>query len=286
LTRLLSRDASTDHAPDEGDAKPTRWQLELLDQLRGKVDVDLTADATLPLIGQRRATHHFRIPISNGTLNFRRLEKSLSALEDAVLDFAVREGKLVLEKDIPLVPFDRKTLVAWTLDAAERKLADKQMVRLRRLLRFELPRRNEPVEAEPSSVELRELLFDNIEMLLDLGGPARLELPSGGSLRAGSHKEAAIESLRVRGAVRYQTKVGAAEHTTLQLESKRLNFGLDEINIGAHALSSSEVQVAAIAPSKLSFSGARPGSLSTVLRDTLVRGFRFGRRVGDERASK
>lgn len=104
----------------------------ILDRLGGHVKVDLGLDLTVPVIGRRRATHKFRIPIDGGTINYRQLEDNLSALEDSLLDFSVRDEGLVLEVGIPLLPTrgKGKPIVTWVLDAADFALANEQRVRL------------------------------------------------------------------------------------------------------------------------------------------------------------
>src|SRR5690606_38543108 len=109
--------------------------LGFLDRLRGRIHLDVVTDIRLPIIRTRRATHTVRLEVRDGMIEYKRLEKGLAPLEDAVLDFAIRKGRLVLEKDIPLIPFDRRTLVSWPLEEDERRLADGGWVRLARLAR-------------------------------------------------------------------------------------------------------------------------------------------------------
>jgi hypothetical protein len=54
--------------------------LRLLDLISGKLEIDAAVDASVPIIGRRKATHAFRVPIDRGTFDFKRLERGLSAL--------------------------------------------------------------------------------------------------------------------------------------------------------------------------------------------------------------
>ena len=74
--------------------------------------------------------HKLRVPVEHGVINFHELERDLSFLEDAVLDFEWKGDRLILEKDIPLVPFDNETLVSWRLDDEGQALADAERLRL------------------------------------------------------------------------------------------------------------------------------------------------------------
>ncbi len=111
--------------------------LEVLDRSSGHFDVDLGLDLAVPVIGRRRATHEFRIPIDAGTIDYRQLESNLSTLEDQLLDFSVRDEGLVLEVGVPLIPTRGlgKPIVTWPLGDADRALAQQQRVRLSVLAR-------------------------------------------------------------------------------------------------------------------------------------------------------
>lgn len=128
-------DASKSSAPSTGSVVDRL--LGVLDRLTGHVNVDLGLDLTVPVIGRRRATHHFRIPIDAGTIDYRRLEDNLSRLEDSLLDFSVRDEGLVLEVGIPFLPTrgKGKPIVTWSLDDADLALAHQQRVRLSILAR-------------------------------------------------------------------------------------------------------------------------------------------------------
>jgi hypothetical protein len=120
-----------------GSAAILQWLLPVLDRLTGHVNVDLGLDLTVPVIGRRRATHHFRVPIHAGTINYRRLEDNLSTLEDALLDFSARDEGLVLEVGIPLLPTrgKGKPIVTWPLEGEELEQARQDLVRLSVLAR-------------------------------------------------------------------------------------------------------------------------------------------------------
>lgn len=234
--------------------------LTLLDRLDGRLDVDLTADTTLPLIGRRKATHHFRIPITGGTIDFKGVESNLSTLEDAVLDFVVKGGQLRLVKDIPLVPFDEKTLVYWDLDADEVELGKRNRVRLRRLAHYRLPEPDEPKSSSgKSALVIRAIHFDGIAVELSLAGPAALAL-LGGTLRLGSIEQPAIDDLSINGDVRYDAR--GAQSTTLALESSGWQLGIDGLAIGERRLHVASVKIAKLSDVVLAFEGVRPGALS------------------------
>lgn len=251
---------------DDGPALDWTW----LDQLNGKVDVDLMADTTVPLIGRRRATHHFRIPIAEGTIDFKALERNLSTLEDAVLDFAIRDGKLVFERDLPLVPWNQKTLVFWDLAPEELLMAKRNRVRLRRLRELQVPEpKSAPDPSKKPSVEVRSLHFDNVAIDLTLRGPTSVPL-AGGRFHLGDEDAHALSALRLRGDVRYDA-AGAPDRTTLVIDAEGLVCGVDGMSFGAVTLAARAIAVASLEQASLTFEGVVPRALEGALRAVELR---------------
>jgi len=272
-----------DDAPElhDGQKPPRDWSA--LDKLKGQIDVDLTADATVPLLGRRKATHRFRIPVANGTINFKELEHCLAPLEDAVLDFAVRNDKLVFERDLPLVPFEGKTLVYWDLPPQELLLARRKRVRIGRLLQWKLPvdraprdgRREAKKTSSKKSVELRSLHFDDLRVRLDLAGGAVLPL-AGGSVAMGTATHPGFTSLELDGALRHDV-AGVIQPTELSLGLSALKLALTAIRLGAKQLSVDAVELDRLTRANLSLEGFRPGELSLSLAGLRVRGLGLSR---------
>jgi hypothetical protein len=123
---------ANDAEPPPSHAREPIVDVRVLDFLSGNVDVDALVDVSVPILGRRRATHAFRIPIEHGTIDFRELEADLATLEDAVLDFAVRDGALVLERKNPLLPVrgHGKPIVVWNIESTDLELAERNRVRL------------------------------------------------------------------------------------------------------------------------------------------------------------
>jgi hypothetical protein len=276
LARLLARPSPA--AASAVTAPRALPDLGLLDQLNGKLDVDVTADTTIPLIGRRRATHHFRVAIDGGAIDFKRLEKNLAALEDSVLDFVVKDDELRLVKDIPLVPWDTKTLVFWPLAEDERELARKNRVRLRRLAHYRLPPGSAPKRpsAKPG-LEVRSLCFDNIDLDVKLRGPASLAL-AGVALRLGDERHAAIGRLRVSGSVQHHAR-GKPVPTTLRIDAENLHASLSGVELpGGATLTLGALALGAIDGATVTFADVKPSALRLVLRDTVLRGLSHARR--------
>ena len=264
--------------PIDEPARPERklFDMRALDQLNGKLDVDLTLDLTVPVLGRRKATHHFRVPIDHGTINYRELERDLSALEDAVIDIAVRGTILVLERRVPLIPGTNKPILLWPLNDVELGLAKKRLVRLRNLPNFDIP----PEIAKPSgpggtgasgpsSVALRRLDFDNISIALSAPSPESRDRAEPPPSLDGAVVRPIIGNLSVKGDVRHDPRVALAP-TALVLQAEALSAGLVELPVGKATLSATRIEIGAIENATLSFEGPSPRTLVATIRDLVL----------------
>lgn len=232
----------------EGAPNHVPIDLRVLDRLNGRVDVDLTLDATVPFIGRRKATHHFRVPVSDGTINYLSLERDLSALEDAVIDFAIRDDALVLERNVPLLPGASKPILVWDLSDVELALAQEKLVRLRTLPGF-----HQTPRPEESSFALRSVALDNIDIELSAQAPPNAE-PLSGSVTG-----AALAALTATGRV-YHDSEGPTETTAVSLEGSGLSLSLSGLPLGK-LIAAAQLSLETLAEGQLTFSGAIPREL-------------------------
>ncbi len=253
--------AGAEPAPSStGRRRKRRVDLRLLDLLGGRVDVDATVDARVPFLKRRLATHRFRVPIEDGTIDFKKLEGDLSLLEDSLLDFEVRRGKLVLEVKPPLLSFAKKTLVDWELAPEEIVLAERHRVHLRTLASprihagdDEAPKKS----AGESSFELTRLDLDPIEAELRLGGPTEIAFGDEGVIHLGTSREPAIAELHVRGALHHRAQ-GEGPPTEIHVTAKKLRLGAEGIAVGTWVASVEALVVASVEDAVVVLRGARP----------------------------
>jgi len=252
------------------DADDSRFDLPPLDALEGQIDVDVNVDATVPVLGVRKATHCFRIPVQGGAINFKEVERSLAALEDAVLDFEVEPGRLILEKDLPLIPFDNVTLVYWPLDGDDQTLAERKRVRLRKLLEWRIPVEltKDKGDKKGSSVGLRRLGIENIDIDLSVGH-AQMPLGSSGKVVLGSEGQPGIEKLRVDGAIRYAPGQ-APTPSALEIEATAVSATSFELRVGDRQIRAATVAAGSIASGKVSFEGFRPTGAALTIKDVRI----------------
>jgi hypothetical protein len=249
--------------------------LDFLDQLAGRIHLDLLTDMRLPIIRTRRATHAIRLEVRDGMIQYKHLEKGLAPLEDAVLDFAIRKGRLVLEKDIPLIPFDRRTLVSWPLEGDERRLAENGWVRLARLARPRVEVETKPRKPKANGDSMvREIRAEAIDIAVRLDAHPEFVLPSGAKLRLGHDGAGAFQRLVLSGRVVYRPD-GDHQTQALDAEGHRIALGIDELPLGARQATVRTVVIDRLASLRLHLDGLRPTALEghlegIALRDVVV----------------
>lgn len=218
--------------------------LGVLDRLTGHINVDLGLDLTVPVIGRRRATHHFRMPIDAGTIDYRQLEDNLSTLEDSLLDFSVRDEGLVLEVGIPFLPTrgKGKPIVTWALNEADVALAHQQRVRLSILAK---PNTNgdpggDPGEGdEKSAVSVRKAHAAGLDVKLAVA-------------HADDSPVRSIGSLALDGDITYATDEATAG--VLRGQAEKVELGA----IGAGRFAATGLRVDAVSDVEIAFVGATP----------------------------
>jgi hypothetical protein len=262
-------------APREGARTSPFVDLAILDGLGGELNVNLFVDISVPVIGSRRATHRFRIPVKGGTLDYIGLEDDLSTLESALLDFAVRsDDTLVLEVGIPLLPTRGrgKPIVAWDLTPEDRSLAERNRIRLA-LLPSARPANEAPGEArqseagrgkDDSAFALRQLGFRSVEATFELA-PVSREL--------GGYVEAlAIGRASIRGDLHHDPRAPTRPGELLG-DLRETRLALRPLPVGSQTLTVSRLQFTRAKDLRVRFVDVRPGSAEGVLEELSLEGF-------------
>ncbi len=237
------------------------FDFGFLDRITGRLDVDLTMELSLPVIGRRAATHHFRVPIVSGALNYRELERDLAGLEDAFIDVEVRGRSLVIERRIPIIGME-KPLVVWDLTPEELELAKKRVVRLRTVPRMQIVRSG---GGEKGPVTIKRLHFGNVEIQLAL------------TPREGQPEDAleglSAATLEARGELAYQPQ-REGETTRAELAIERVAAGPFEVAAGGARVEVDRVELAEV-EGEVEFSGVRPRGGRLVARGAVLRNLKI-----------
>ncbi len=235
--------------------------LKSRDSLSGHVDVDVEVDLKVPVLGSRHAVHEMRIPIQDGSFDFRRLESNLATLENALLDFAVREGALGLEVGIPLLPTRGrgKQIIVWDLNEQDLALAAQNRVRLAVLpkarLAVDLPQKRD--DEEKSAFALRHLGLSNVDVLLHLVHVA--------SDPASLLRRLRLAELHLRGDVHHDAE-GAQQQGELAGELVGLEAEVSDLPLGPDRLSVESFRVERLADVHVAFLGPLPAQIKAELR--------------------
>jgi hypothetical protein len=250
-----------------------------LDKLAGRLHIDLEVEFKIPWLGSRNATHQFRVGIDRGTLNFKQLESGLAGLENAFIDFEVKDGRLVLVRDIPLLPFSTKDLVYWELGDAGQAVAQENRVALRTLLHPVLPDKATASEEQASDDEeakkkqpLQGVWAKNIDIELMLGA-STIDLPKGGVIELGRGTVPAFSRLALSGEVSYEPE-GEPHPTTLYGSGEDIALAIHDLPTGRGPFSC-ELEAREMERCTLTMNGFKPEKLTARFKGVALRGFRF-----------
>lgn len=251
LSGLLAR-----KSPDE-DEPPV--DLRFLDALQGQLDIDLAVDMTLPWLKRRNVTHYFRVPIVDGTIDYERLEDDVHWLEAAFLTIEQDGERLVLARDLPLVPYSGKELLWWQLQPEDMPVADLRRVHLRNLMRPRQPASKR--DPGKKKLVLHELALQNIKLALHADRPVQISLPGGAMVQFGDDDSAGLSGLTLTGELRHTGARPGDDLTSLIGSLELLDVTLQDLPVGSATVSIDRLHISSIDRIALSFEGFRPRRL-------------------------
>ncbi|MCG8417262.1 MAG: hypothetical protein MJE77_04875 [Proteobacteria bacterium] len=240
-----------------------RIDWHCLDVLEGRLDLDLILDMTLPWVGRRRATHYFRVPIEDGTIDYDKLEDDVHWLEAAFLKIELIDDKLVLARDLPLVPYSGEPLLSWPLEEEDISMAAYRRVHLRNLLRprrVGKPNKDGDKDKAKSRLALHALALENVKISLHAKAPAQIDLPGGALIQIGDDEQPGLVNLHMAGAVHYEAGQDT-KATALSGQIERLDLTVKDLPFGPAQVSADRLHISEIDKVELSFDGLRPRRL-------------------------
>lgn len=222
-------------------------RLRFLDSLSGRLYTTLKVQLDLPVIGLRTLDQALRVPIQEGSLDYRALDSSLDWLEGTFLDIKHEKQLLKLQWKVPIVGVGHD-LITWALDQDASTLASFGRVPLRSLADF---RTGSGKPVDPTSSErsrkggtLKSLTLDKIDIALSLLAPRHLDV-GGGTIMFGGEDQPGMVDMKVTGAIRdrgpgaLKGAIGSIDTTIKDLElgpvmmsADRLHFdSLDQLEV-------------------------------------------------------
>jgi len=226
---------------------PTRRQekLRFLDSLTGRIYLTIKVQLDLPVLGLRTLDQQLRVPIQEGSLDFRKLEDSLDWLEGAFLDIKHDEQFLKIQWKVPIFG-STHDLITWQLDKDASALAAFGRVPFRSLLDFKTPEtKKEPKkDSKKNGNVLRSFKVDGIDIAISLLAPRNLEVGQG-LIAFGGDDTPGMVDFKVSGAIddrgpgRLSGAIGSVDTTVKDLKigpaevtCDRLHFdGLDQLEV-------------------------------------------------------
>jgi hypothetical protein len=228
-------------APPPPDPGLRQSRLRFLDSLSGRIYLTVKVVLDLPVIGNRSLDQDLRVPIQEGSLDYRALEDSLNWLEGAFLDIKHDGDKLALVWKVPIVGSPHE-LVAWALDHDAAALAAFGRVPVRSLADFVIGNGRAHRPDDRRRQTLQSLSLDAIDVALSLLAPRSVEA-GGGMIMFGGEDQPGMVDLKVtgslhdRGAGQVAGAIGSVDTTIkdvqigpVKLTADRLHFdSLDEL---------------------------------------------------------
>jgi hypothetical protein len=235
-------------------------KLRFLDSLSGRIYTTLKVQLDLPVIGVRTLDQQLRVPIQEGSLDYRALEDSLDWLEGTFLDLKHEDQRLKVQWKVPIFGAGHD-LITWSLDTDAATLASFGRVPVRSLADFRSPRDNKPpTESEVSRRRgvLRAFTLDKIEVALSLLAPRHLDV-GGGTIMFGGEDQPGMVDLKVSGAIRDR---GAG---TLKGAIGSVDTTIKDLKIGPAVLSADRLHFDGVDQLEVTFDGFRPTAVTVVV---------------------
>jgi len=233
-------------------------KLHWLDTLAGKLSVTVKVVLDLPIVGTRTLDQKLEIPIQDGSLDFRALDRSLDWLEGQFVDLGIRNDRLVLSWRVPIVG-SRREIMSWELDPAARTLATFDRVPLRSLADFRFPQSgdasqtNRPVKKKDT---LRSLTLADLKVQLSMVAPHSVELGQG-TLQFGGEDEPGVVGLQLTGSLMHPPAPGELTGAVGVIDVTAKDVGLGPVMLTVDRLTLGDLETF-----DLTFDGFRPIGLT------------------------
>lgn len=235
-------------------------KLRFFDSLSGRIYTTLKVQLDLPVLGVRTLDQQLRIPIQEGSLDYRALDDSLDWLEGTFLDIKFEDQRLKVQWKVPVFGAARD-LISWALDTDAATLASFGRVPVRSLADFRLPGSNKPPtesETRRKNGVLRAFTLDKIEVALSLLAPRHLEV-GGGTIMFGGEDQPGMVDLKASGAIRDRGP-GALKGAIGSVDTT-----IKDLKLGAMVLSADRLHFDGVDQLEVTFDGFHPTAVTVVV---------------------
>jgi len=220
-------------------------QLRFLDSLSGRIYLTIKVQLDLPVVGTRTLDQKLRVPIQEGSLDYRALDEGLDWLEGTFLDIKHEDQRLKLQWKVPIVGGGHD-LITWALDNEASTLASFGRVPVRSLADYRIGsgQKSSAKTASSKGGVLRAFTLEGIDIAISLLAPRHLDVGAGTIMFGGDDQPGMVDmkvtgALRDRGASKLTGTVGSIDTTIkdlkmggMMLSADRLHFdGIDTLEV-------------------------------------------------------
>jgi len=267
---------AADKPKPDPEAAPALRQskLRFLDSLTGRIYVTVKVQLDLPVLGVRTLDQQLRVPIQEGSLDFRALDEGLDWLEGAFLDIDAKDDRLRVRWKVPIFGSSHD-LITWTLDADASTLAAFGRVPVRSLADFRVgsggklkgngdDRKRKIVQA---------FSLDAIDIALSLLAPRSLEV-GGGVIMFGGDDQPGMVDFKATGAINDKGP-GALKGAIGSIDTT-----IKDLRIGGVTLTADRLHFDGLEQLEVTFDGFRVQQISVVVHRVTAQNFhlQIGRR--------
>lgn len=234
-------------------------RLRFLDSLSGRIYLTVKVVLDLPVIGNRTLDQELRVPIQEGSLDYRALEDSLNWLEGAFLDIKHDGDKLALVWKVPIFGSAHE-LIAWTLDHDAAALAAFGRVPVRSLAdyMFGAPGSGGSRRNDERRRTLQSLSLDAIDVALSLLAPHAVEA-GGGVIMFGGDDQPGMVDLKVSGSIH--------DHGPGELKGAigSIDTTIKDVRLGGAKLTADRLHFDGLDQLEVAFEGFRPANVMVIV---------------------
>jgi hypothetical protein len=243
-------------SPSATPPAPTQRQerLRFLDSLSGRIYATIKVQLDLPVLGVRTLDQQLRVPVQEGSLDFRALEEGLDWLEGAFLDIDADADRLKVRWKVPIFGTSHD-LITWTLDKDASTLAAFGRVPVRSLTDYTLGSGSKP--KDPKRKILRSFSVEGMDLALSLLAPRSLDA-GGGVIMFGGDDQPGMVDFKVKGAIHDR---GAG---LLQGAIGSVDTTIKDVRVGAMALTADRLHFDGLDQLEVAFDGFSPTSITLV----------------------
>jgi hypothetical protein len=249
----------TPAAPSAAPPGLRQERLRFLDSLSGRIYLTVKVQLDLPVLGVRTLDQQLRVPVQEGSLDYRALEDSMDWLEGQFLDIKHDDQRLRVQWKVPIFGASHD-LISWALDTDAATLAAFGRVPIRSLADFRIgggatPRAD---EKDKKRKVLQAFTLDAIDIALSLLAPRNVEV-GGGMILFGGEDQPGIVDLKVTGAIRDR---GAG---SLRGAIGSIDTTIKDLKLGPMLMSADRLHFDGLDQLEVTFDGFRPTAITMVV---------------------